>query len=289
MAKPYLTLEKWLSVDTELKKIFFEQEVKNASTKIRKLVNQNGKDHYFCTNDALAISVLEPISSQSNKPMFPIYHHLQSSQAVLTEDFSVEVDSLYFSTLKNRFRLFKYQHINKKNNRITKQIILDQKILEKLETITEENNLKSLQNCLEHLIDEQNSNLKTKNKEILELKKELKSQNEKNIQLEKALKAQKNLTEYAKKNINKSSIEYENYLLKTTLNVKIELEKFKKFFGKTSEADLLALDETLSKEELGKIESQFRKDCSQQKLLIYKLYESNTNSSLGFYHLEMES
>lgn len=94
------------------------------------------------------------------------------------------------------------------------------------------------------------------------------------------------MTEDAKKNTNKSSIEYENYLLKTALDVKIELEKFKNFFGEISEADLLALNETLSKEELGKIESQFRKDCSQQKLLIYKLHDSNTNSSLGFYHLE---
>lgn len=101
MAKPYLTLKKWLSVDTELKKIFFEQEVENTSIKIKKLTNQNGKDHYFCTNDILAISVLEPISSQLFQCITPeIYQKLPSPHMVYMEQFSVETDLFHFNILK---------------------------------------------------------------------------------------------------------------------------------------------------------------------------------------------
>ena len=47
MARPHLTLEKWLSSHTDLKKEFLDLEASEKSGLIRKIVASGKKDHYL--------------------------------------------------------------------------------------------------------------------------------------------------------------------------------------------------------------------------------------------------
>lgn len=270
MSKPYLTLEKWLSTDTELKKKFLVDELARQDRFIDCEIGIDNK-----INKITSINSKIP---QEQAPEQLLSFHL--------DDIPFILHPYIFNKLKNRFRSFKYKQLNKKNNRITKQIVLDQNILNKLEKITEEKNLKSLQNCLEYLINEQNFNVKAKDKEIQNLKEEHKSRKNKNISLEQQLTRQKELTKISKENTDKATKEFENHLIKTALDAKLELEKYKTFLGELSETEVKTINDSLSNQELNKIESQFEKDCAHKKQTLYKLHESYTNDALGFNHHE---
>ena len=50
MTRPYLTLEHWLSTDTERKKKFLDQETKLRPNQIRKITTSGSKDRYISIN-----------------------------------------------------------------------------------------------------------------------------------------------------------------------------------------------------------------------------------------------
>ena len=52
MARPHLTLEKWLSSHTDLKKEFLDLEASEKSGLIRKIVASGKKDHYLSKKDS---------------------------------------------------------------------------------------------------------------------------------------------------------------------------------------------------------------------------------------------
>lgn len=174
MARPYLTLEKWLSTETDLKKEFLDLESHLNPDQIRKIVKPGKKDCYSSTNYSSSRQSSDQdityrnSQSQSNdkNKIFPNPLNFE------VDKFIVEMSDEHFEILKKKFISFKYNRNIKKSNRVIKQITLDQNTLKELNRIKEKHSFKSLHNCLEFLIDRQNSQLTEKNKIISTLKKE---------------------------------------------------------------------------------------------------------------------
>ncbi|WP_228276255.1 hypothetical protein [Acinetobacter junii] len=168
---------------------------------------------------------------------------------------------------------------------------MDENILKQLEKIKKNCKFKSLDNCLEFLIDAHNFKLSEKDKIISRLKKEqnlnhdynlkqeLKFKDEKITELEKELVHQKNIIH---ENMSKSAKEFEEYLIQLAINQTIELEKIKAFLGKINEADQQSINQTLAPEALSEIETQLRNECAKQKLFLTIKNQPNTNYALGF-------
>lgn len=168
---------------------------------------------------------------------------------------------------------------------------MDQKTLKELERITDKYKLKSLQNCLDFLIDKHNFKLTEKDKVISKLKKEqnsnhdsdlkqeLKLKDEKIIELEKELVRQKNTIQ---ENMSKSAKEFEQYLVDLAVSRTIELEKIKASLGEISKEDQQTINETLASEALSQIETQLRNECAEQKQFLTMKNQPNTNIALGF-------
>jgi hypothetical protein len=174
MARPHLTLEKWLSSHTDLKKEFLDLEASEKSGLIRKIVASGKKDHYLSKKDSSTrLSDDQDFTSLNSQnqsdPINKIFPYLPKFE---NDEFIVEINDAHFEILKKKFPSFKYNHNNKENNCVIKQITLDQKTLKELDKIKEKYKFKSLKNCLEFLIDRQNSQLTDKNKIISTLKKE---------------------------------------------------------------------------------------------------------------------
>lgn len=293
MARPHLTLEKWLSTDTDLKKEFLDLETSLNPDQIRKIMAPGKKDRYLSTNHSqtrpsddqdLASRHSQSHSDHINQ-LFPNLPKFE------TEKFIIETNNEHFEILKKRFLLFKYNYKNKKNNRVTKQITLDQKTLKELERIREKYTFKSLHNSLEFLIDRQNSQLTEKNKRIStlqkekngnndsKLRKELKLKDEEITRLKTELEHQKNTIH---ENMSQTAKEYEEYLIQIAVSKTIEVEKIKAFLGDISEEDQQSINETLSPEVINQNEDQFRKDCIEKKQFLIIKNQSNINEALGF-------
>ena len=180
MARPHLTLEKWLSSHTDLKKEFLDLEASEKSGLIRKIVASGKKDHYLSKKDSSTrLSDDQDFTSLNSQnqsdPINKISPYLPKFE---NDEFIVEINDAHFEILKKKFPSFKYNHNNKENNCVIKQITLDQKTLKELDKIKEKYKFKSLKNCLEFLIDRQNSQLTDKNKIISTLKKEKSKSND---------------------------------------------------------------------------------------------------------------
>lgn len=293
MTRPHLSLEKWLSTETEKKKKFLDQEIKLRPNHIRRETTLGGKDRYVSINHSQTKSGdEEKLSSLLNQSYTTSINQLiPNTEKFETEHFSLETSPEHFEILKKRFRLFKYNYTNKEANRISKQITLDQKTLKELERITDKYKLKSLQNCLNFLIDSQSFKLTEKDKIISRLKKdqnsnhdsnlrqELKLKDEKIIELEKELVRQKNTIH---ENMSRSAKEFEEYLIQRAVNRTLELDKIKAFLGEISEEDQQTINKTLTPEALSQIETQLRKNYEEQKRVIRMKNQSNINDSLGF-------
>ena len=128
MARPYLTLEKWLSTETDLKKEFLDLESDLNPDQIRKIVKPGKKDCYSSTNYS---------SSRQSGDQDITYRNSQSQSNDINkifpnplnfevDKFTVEISDEHFEILKKKFLLFKYNRNIKKSNRVTKQITLDQ-------------------------------------------------------------------------------------------------------------------------------------------------------------------
>jgi|GEM_PF-931209 len=293
MTRPYLTLEEWLSTDTERKKKFLDKETKLRPNQIRKITTSGSKDLYLSINHSQTKSNdnQNPSSLPNQSNSASIDQLFPNTAKFETEHFSLETSPEHFEILKKRFRLFKYNYTNKEANRISKQITLDQKTLKELERITDKYKLKSLQNCLDFLIDKHNFKLTEKDKVISKLKKEqnsnhdsnlrqeLKLKDEKIIELEKELVRQKNTIQ---ENMSKSAKEFEQYLVDLAVSRTIELEKIKASLGEISKEDQQTINETLASEALSQIETQLRNECAEQKLFLTIKNQPNTNIALGF-------
>lgn len=293
MARPHLTLEKWLSSYTDLKKEFLDLEASEKSGLIRKIVASGKKDHYLSKkNSSTRLSDdqdFASLNSQSQSdPKNKIFPYLPKFE---TNEFIVEINDAHFEILKKKFSSFKYNHINKENNCVIKQITLDQKTLKELDKIKEKYKFKSLKNCLEFLIDRQNSQLTDKNKIISTLKKDksksndsilrkqLELKDEEISQIKTKLEQQKNTIQ---ENMSRSAKEYEEYLIQIAVSKTLELQKIKVSLGEISEEDQQSIDKTLTPEAISQIENQFRNECEKQKQLLRMKNQSNLNDALGF-------
>lgn len=293
MARPHLTLEKWLSSYTDLKKEFLDMEHSLNPDQIRKTVSPGKKDCYQSTNyQQTRPNSNKDLSSQhSQSQSVHINQLLPNLLKFETEKYIVETNDEHFQILKKKFLLFKYNHKNKENNCVIKQITLDQKTLKELDEIKEKYKFKSLKNCLEFLIDRQNSQLTDKNKIISTLKKEksksndsilrkqLELKDEEISQIKTKLEQQKNTIQ---ENMSRSAKEYEEYLIQIAVSKTLELQKFKVSLGEISEEDQQSIDKTLTPEVISQIENQFRNECEKQKQLLIMKNQSNLNEDLGF-------
>lgn len=203
----------------------------------------------------------------------------------------IETNDEHFEILKKKFRIFKYNYTNKKAKRVNKQITLDQKTLKELERITEKYKLKSLQNCLDFLIDQHNFKLTEKDKVISKLQKSLISNNDSQLKQELKLKDEeinRLKTELGQQkhtiqeNMRLSAKEFEDYLIQTAVSKTIELEQIKAFLGEISEEDQQTINETLAPEALSQIEIQLRNVCAEHKQRLIMQKQSNLNNALGF-------
>lgn len=293
MARPHLTLEKWLSSHTDLKKEFLDLEASEKSGLIRKIVASGKKDHYLSKKDSSTrLSDDQDFTSLNSQnqsdPINKIFPYLPKFE---NDEFIVEINDAHFEILKKKFPSFKYNHNNKENNCVIKQITLDQKTLKELDKIKEKYKFKSLKNCLEFLIDRQNSQLTDKNKIISTLKKEksksndsilrkeLELKDEEISQIKTKLEQQKNTIQ---ENMSRSAKEYEEYLIQIAVSKTLELEKIKAFLGEINEADQQSINQTLAPEALSEIETQLRNECAKQKQFLTIKNQPNTNYALGF-------
>lgn len=293
MARPHLTLEKWLSSHTDLKKEFLDLEASEKSGLIRKIVASGKKDHYLSKKDSSTrLSDDQDFTSLNSQnqsdPINKIFPYLPKFE---NDEFIVEINDAHFEILKKKFPSFKYNHNNKENNCVIKQITLDQKTLKELDKIKEKYKFKSLKNCLEFLIDRQNSQLTDKNKIISTLKKEksksndsilrkeLELKDEEISQIKTKLEQQKNTIQ---ENMSRSAKEYEEYLIQIAVSKTLELQKIKVSLGEISEEDQQSIDKTLTPEAISQIENQFRNECEKQKQLLRMKNRSNLNDALGF-------
>ena len=293
MARPHLTLEKWLSSHTDLKKEFLDLEASEKSGLIRKIVASGKKDHYLSKKDSSTrLSDDQDFTSLNSQnqsdPINKIFPYLPKFE---NDEFIVEINDAHFEILKKKFPSFKYNHNNKENNCVIKQITLDQKTLKELDKIKEKYKFKSLKNCLEFLIDRQNSQLTDKNKIISTLKKEksksndsilrkeLELKDEEISQIKTKLEQQKNTIQ---ENMSRSAKEYEEYLIQIAASKTLELQKIKVSLGEISEEDQQSIDKTLTPEAISQIENQFRNECEKQKQLLIMKNQPNTNYALGF-------
>lgn len=293
MARPHLTLEKWLSSHTDLKKEFLDLEASEKSGLIRKIVASGKKDHYLSKKDSSTrLSDDQDFTSLNSQnqsdPINKIFPYLPKFE---NDEFIVEINDAHFEILKKKFPSFKYNHNNKENNFVIKQITLDQKTLKELDKIKEKYKFKSLKNCLEFLIDRQNSQLTDKNKIISTLKKEksksndsilrkeLELKDEEISQIKTKLEQQKNTIQ---ENMSRSAKEYEEYLIQIAVSKTLELQKIKVSLGEISEEDQQTINETLAPEALSQIETQLKNECAEQKQFLTMKNQPNTNIALGF-------
>ena len=293
MARPHLTLDKWLSTDTDLKKDFLDQESYMKESLLTKLDEPGQKIVYISTNHPQPRSHENLISdSLQNLARTSHINEIFTNPLICeTTNFIIKTNDEHFSILKKKFLLFKYHSEKKKANRITKQITMDENILKQLEKIKKNFKFKSLDNCLEFLIDAHNFKLSEKDKIISRLKKEQNSNHDSNLKQELKLKDEK-ITELEKElvhqkniiheNMSKSAKEFEEYLIQLATNQTIELEKIKAFLGKINEADQQSINQTLAPEALSEIETQLRNECAKQKQFLTIKNQPNTNYALGF-------
>ena len=137
MARPHLTLDKWLSTDTDLKKDFLDQESYMKESLLTELDEPSQKIVYISTNHPQPRSNENLISDSLENLARPSHINEIFTNPLICEttNFIIETNDEHFSILKKKFLLFKYHSEKKKANRITKQITMDENILKQLEKI----------------------------------------------------------------------------------------------------------------------------------------------------------
>lgn len=150
MANRKMDLKTWLEKEKELKIEFLKYEIS-----LQRLISRHTID-----NGAIENFIAETRYGQN----YNFSYTFDNFPNLGTISIYLLVGT--FEQLKKNFRTFKFQKMNTSQNRIKKQIYLDQKVLTRLERIMTDNNLPSLQNSINFVLDENNFQLKKKNEQI---------------------------------------------------------------------------------------------------------------------------
>ncbi|MFV7441517.1 hypothetical protein ACNPMZ_05265 [Acinetobacter pittii] len=154
MANKKMDLQTWIEKDKELKIEFLKYEIS-----LQRLISRHTID-----NGAIENFIAEKQYAQTPNYSYNFSYTFDNFPNLGTIPIYLSVWT--FEQLKKNFRTFKFQLTNTRQNRVKKQIYLDQKVLTRLERIMTDNNLSSLQNSINFVLDENNFQLKKKNEQI---------------------------------------------------------------------------------------------------------------------------
>ncbi|GLG83681.1 hypothetical protein [Acinetobacter calcoaceticus] len=149
MANKFMSLQIWLKKDEGLKKQFLLKKIEAR------------EDINFYVNEEKQICAISEVSNLNAQPeQQAVIENIQDLSKVV-----IGISNNTFEQLKKDFRIFKFNIKNKKENRVKKQLFIDQKTMTRFEQIIKDNNLETIQNGLSFLMD----NLSFKIKELKEL------------------------------------------------------------------------------------------------------------------------
>ncbi|MDH2488092.1 hypothetical protein [Acinetobacter baumannii] len=202
MARTPMTLNEWCIKDEELKLAFFKYEIRRASSLLT--IKEIQVNYFICKT---LCDSSGPVASKIAMAL-----HYEGKY------FKVAVPPETFEELKKKFRSFKLQFRNKQENRIKKQLTLDNNTQLKLEDLIRSLHLNSVNSCLSILIDFYN-----KNKEIyLKRDSKIKSLEDEIKVLNNFIKEQNTIINQQKEIISSKNSEY---LSKNKMEKKIEFLK----------------------------------------------------------------
>ncbi len=133
-----MSLQAWLNKEEGLKKQFLEQEL--ALGNLIKKYEPNERNPTFFISDA-----------PHGNPC--IDHQAYINNFLNWEYVPVGLSDEVFDKLKIKFRIFKFNLKNKNENRVKKQLFIDQSTMSRLEQIIQNNKLGTIQNGLNFLMD----------------------------------------------------------------------------------------------------------------------------------------
>lgn len=149
MANKFMSLQIWLKKDEGLKKQFLIKKI------------ESHEDINFYVNEEKQICAISEVSNFNAQPeQQAVIENIQHLSKVV-----IGISNITFEQLKKDFRIFKFNIKNKKENRVKKQLFIDQKTMTRFEQIIKDNNLETIQNGLSFLMDD----LSFKIKELKEL------------------------------------------------------------------------------------------------------------------------
>ncbi|MGG2096205.1 hypothetical protein ABFY41_01140 [Acinetobacter haemolyticus] len=139
MANKVMSLQAWLNKEEGLKKQFLEQELVLGSL-IRKFEQIEGNPKCLISD-----------APHGN----PCIDHQARIKNFLNWDYvPISLTNDVFDKLKTKFRIFKFTLKNKNENRVKKQLFIDQRTMSRLEQIIKDNKLNTIQNGLNFLMDD---------------------------------------------------------------------------------------------------------------------------------------
>ncbi|CAM9273158.1 hypothetical protein [Acinetobacter bereziniae] len=138
MANKVMSLQAWLTKEEGLKKQFLEQEL--ALGNLIKKYELNERNLNFLISDTLHLK--SHFDHQASIKNFLAWNYVP-----------VRLSDEVFNKLKIKFRIFKFNLKNKNENRVKKQLFIDQKTMSRLEQIIKDNELNTIQNGLNFLMD----------------------------------------------------------------------------------------------------------------------------------------
>lgn len=134
-----MSLQAWLNKEEGLKKQFLEQEL--ALGNLIKKYEPNERNLNFLISDTLHLK--SHFDHQASIKNFLAWNYVL-----------VGLSDEVFNKLKIKFRIFKFNLKNKNENRVKKQLFIDQRTMSRLEQIIKDNKLNTIQNGLNFLMDD---------------------------------------------------------------------------------------------------------------------------------------
>jgi len=137
MANKFMSLQMWLKKDEELKKQFLLQKIESSECII-----------YYTTQEQQTHYISEVSSFNEQPEQQALIENIQNLSKV-----AIRISNKTFEQLKKDFRIFKFNLKNNNENRIKKQLFIDQKTMTRFEQIIKDNKLVTIQNGLSFLMD----------------------------------------------------------------------------------------------------------------------------------------
>lgn len=132
-----MSLQIWLKKDEGLKKQFLLKKI------------ESHEDIHFYINEEKQICAISEASNFNAQPeQKAVIANIQNLSKVV-----IGISNNTFEQLKKDFRIFKFNLKNKNENRIKKQLFIDQKTMTRFEQIIKDNKLETTQNGLSFLMD----------------------------------------------------------------------------------------------------------------------------------------